>query len=230
LPEDPAPLEPTQVPEYAERLAKLEETWWRRVLPVQLPYRYNLRRLRLGRTLEVGCGIGRNLRHLHPDAVGIDHSSQMVAVCRERGLSAYTTDAFRGSESNPLGSFDSLLFAHILEHMTIDEAGALVEHYLPYVRSGGKVVLITPQERGFRSDATHRTFLDDRRLDELATERGLAVAKQYSWPLPRCFGSVFPYNEFVLVATRAATPLAPSSGDVDVRRRSIRPPFRPPSS
>jgi SAM-dependent methyltransferase len=83
--------------DYAERLQHLEAAWWKRLLDVQRPYRWNLRRSHLGCTLDLGCGIGRNLMNLDPGSVGIDHNRHSVAVARERGLTAYTTDEFLGS-------------------------------------------------------------------------------------------------------------------------------------
>ena len=54
----------TDVPAYADRLQTLEQARWKQLLDVQAPYRWNIRRLGLGRTLDVGCGLGRNLAHL----------------------------------------------------------------------------------------------------------------------------------------------------------------------
>ena len=45
---------------YADRL-KARLVWWKRALDVQAPYRWNLRRLKPGFMLDVGCGLGRNL-------------------------------------------------------------------------------------------------------------------------------------------------------------------------
>src|SRR4051794_27828148 len=71
---------------YAYRLARLETVWWKRWLDVQRPYRWNLRRLEPGFTLDIGCGLGRNLSHLGGDGVGIDHNEESVATARARGL------------------------------------------------------------------------------------------------------------------------------------------------
>lgn len=72
----------TAAPDYAERLEDAQRVWWKRVIPVQLPYQLNLRRQRLGRTLEVGCGIGSNLRTLGAGSFGIDHNEAAVAYAR----------------------------------------------------------------------------------------------------------------------------------------------------
>ena len=196
------PRPPTTGAGYTERLQRLSGAGWKQRLDVQAPYRWNIRRLRLGRTLDVGCGIGRNLDHLRGAGVGVDHNPTSVAACRARGLEAYTTDEFFADGHAEPGSFDSMLAAHLLEHLTADEAVALLASYLPCVRPGGTVVLITPQERGHASDATHVRFMAFVEAQELCAGAGLALQRQYSFPLPRRAGRAFTYNEFVTVARR----------------------------
>src|SRR5438477_5904865 len=104
----------TRGADYADRLVSLQQVWWKRLLPVQAPYRWNLRRLKLGSTLDVGCGIGRNLIHLGGDGVGIDHNPSSVAVARAAGLRAFTPEEFLASPFAAPRSFDSLLVAHVL--------------------------------------------------------------------------------------------------------------------
>src|SRR4051794_18594837 len=105
----------TDKADYAARLERLELAGWKRLLDVQRPYRWNIRRLNLGRTLDVGCGIGRNLLHLGGNGVGVDHNETSVQLCRERGLTAYTIDEFFASTESAPGSFDSMLVAHVVE-------------------------------------------------------------------------------------------------------------------
>lgn len=189
--------------DYAQRLRRLESAHWRRLLNVQAPYRWNVRRLNLGRTLDIGCGLGRNLAHVDGHGVGVDHNAEAIAVARERGLTAYTVEEFHSSAAAVPGSFDSLLLAHVVEHMSFDEAAAVLAEYLPYLSSTGRICLITPQERGYRTDATHVRFVDFAGLDELVGDLGFTVERKFSFPFPRAAGKVFPYNEFVLVAGRS---------------------------
>ena len=74
--------------------------------------------------------------------------------------------------------------------------------YLPYLASDGRICLITPQERGYGSDATHVHWVDLDELRSIADEAGFRVERAYSFPFPRVFGRAFTYNEFVLVARR----------------------------
>lgn len=193
----------TDQADYAARLERLESVWWKRLLDVQRPYRWNIRRLDLGRTLDVGCGIGRNLTHLGGNGVGVDHNATSIELCRARGLTAYTVDEFFASPDAAPGSFDSMLVAHVVEHMEEADAVDVVKSYLDCVKPGGKIVFITPQERGYASDATHVRFVGFEEQRHLADLLGLTVAKQFSFPLPRSFGKLFTYNEFDAVTTRS---------------------------
>ncbi|HVU49741.1 MAG TPA: class I SAM-dependent methyltransferase [Polyangia bacterium] len=184
---------------YAERLAA-SGRGWKRLLDVQRPYRWNVRRLGLGFVLDLGCGVGRNLGHLAGNGVGVDHSAESVARARAQGLAAFTPDEFAASEHARPGRFDGLLVAHVVEHMTFPEATALVRGYLSYVRPGGRAAFIVPQPAGFRSDATHVEPYDAAKLRRLAAELGLAVERCYSFPFPSLAGELFPHNETVLVA------------------------------
>jgi len=188
--------------EYTERLIRLQETRWKKLLRVQAPYRWNIRRMRLGFTLDVGCGIGRNIEHLGGNAVGLDTNVYSVAEARSRGFRAYTPAEFAASEWHRDGAFDSLLLAHVAEHMRRDQLIELLSEHLPAIRSGGQVVLITPQQAGFRSDPTHVEFMDLDRLRGVADELGLLRERDSSFPLPRLFGRVFVYNEFVSVSRK----------------------------
>jgi SAM-dependent methyltransferase len=197
---EPPPVPATSASSYTERLAALEGRRWKRALDVQRPYRWNIRRLEPGFVLDVGCGLGRNLAHLDGRGVGIDHNPESVRVARERGLRAFTPDEFAASTEARPGRFDSLLAAHVIEHLEAAVGEALVASYLPYVRAGGQVILICPQPAGFRSDATHVTYYDGPALSQLAARLGLDAATVRSFPFPAVAGRVFPYNEFVLVA------------------------------
>jgi len=195
----------TRSSRYASRLVALQSKGWKQRLRLLDPYRWNVRRLCPGRTLDVGCGIGRNLAHLDGRGVGVDHNPDAVAVARSRGLEAVLPEELQAEP----GSFDNLLLAHVLEHLDADGAQALVAQYLPYVRPGGRVVLITPQERGQASDDTHVRFVDLDALRALCQALSLEVAQARSFPFPRALGRWFIYNEFVVVAH---TPLPHQNG------------------
>ncbi|MBI5090180.1 MAG: class I SAM-dependent methyltransferase [Actinobacteria bacterium] len=195
----------TRGPEYAARLeaTTASRQGWRRWLDPQRPYRWNIRRLHLGRVLDVGCGTGRNLAHLDGNGVGVDHNETAVAIARSRGLRAWITAEFASSADAVPRSFDTVLFAHVLEHMTPLEASALVHEHLRYVRPGGRVVVICPQQRGQRSDPTHVTYMPPEVIAALLAEAGVSVERTTSFPLPSFAGRWFTHNETIVVGRTA---------------------------
>jgi 2-polyprenyl-3-methyl-5-hydroxy-6-metoxy-1,4-benzoquinol methylase len=188
----------THSSEYAVRLTDLQSVWWKRLLPVQLPFHRALRNLELGRTIEIGCGAGRLLSALPAGSVGVDHNPGLVEHCRSKGLTAYSVEEFAATATER--SFDSILIAHVIEHLDQGDGSALVRTYLPYLRPGGRVVVITPQERGQASDPTHVRLVDFAAARALVEACGLSVERQRSFPFPRFMGRAFIYNEFMTVA------------------------------
>lgn len=200
-----ASLDSTEGEEYTNRLNRLQMSSWKRMLDVQAPYRWNLRRLFGDRkVLEVGCGIGRCLNHLAPNGVGVDHNAHSIDECRAQGLTAFTTDEFFESEYAKPGRFDGILAAHLVEHMPREEAVKILQGYLEYLTPDARMVLICPQERGYASDSTHVAFSDFDALTDVAYQLGFQKTKRQSFPFPRFAGKAFTYNEFVLVADRTS--------------------------
>jgi len=194
-------IEPTADENYTRRLVGLQSKRWKRLFNVQLPWQLHLRSLKLGRTLDVGSGIGRNLVSLGAGSIGVDHNSFSVATANQAGLTSYTVDEFFASKKLAAPhSFDSMLVAHVIEHLSPADAISVIGSYLPMIKPGGRIVWITPQERGFASDATHINFVDFPEQLALAEHFGLEPVKHYSFPFPRFVGKFFTYNETVVIS------------------------------
>lgn len=192
--------EPGYGDSYARRLSSLQEARWKQVLDVQRPYRWNLDRLCKGRVLDVGCGIGRNLRNLAGRSVGVDTNAAAVAVAVNQGLPAFTLEEWPESAFAQLATFDTLLFSHVLEHLSFTDAHNVISGYLPYIRPGGLVVIECPQEVGYRSDATHIRWVDEAEIRRQCSALGLELEREFSFPFPRALGRAFIYNQFEAVA------------------------------
>lgn len=186
----------TTDPWYTERLQRSGASSLRRSIPD--PYRWNLRRLRLGRVLDIGCGVGRCLAFLDGHGVGVDHNPTSVAECRRRGFEAHTPEEFATLE---VGQFDTLLLSHVLEHLEAEAGSALVAEHLHRLRPGGRILLITPQEAGQRSDPTHVRFVDAEASRALLSGLGATGIRSRSFPFPRIVGRVFVHNETHVIGT-----------------------------
>jgi len=152
----------------------------------------------LGRVLDVGCGVGRCLEFLDGNGIGVDHNPTSVDECRARGFVAYTPEAFALVD---VGVFDTLLMSHVVEHLDPSSGVELVRSYLPYIRAGGRIVLITPQEAGQRSDPTHVTFVDAEAARSLLASLRIPVSRVRSFPFPRPIGRFFVHNETISIGT-----------------------------
>jgi len=189
----------TQSEAYTNRLTALSGRFISRLVGGQ-PYRWKIRRITNGNVLEVGCGIGRNLNFLGSRAVGVDHNSMSIKVCRERGFIAYTPDEFLALPDIANRMFDTLLFSHVIEHLTFADARALLNTYVKHLSPGGKLIMICPQKRGFASDSTHVTYFDLETLAQLAASIHCSELSRKSFPFPAVFGRWFTYNEWVHIS------------------------------
>ncbi len=90
----------------------------------------------------------------------ITHSKLVLFGPAATGIIANRFVSCMDAKDAGLGGFDSLLVAHVLEHLDAETARDLLATYLPYVREGGRAIVITPQQAGFRSDATHVRYVD----------------------------------------------------------------------
>lgn len=196
---------------YADRLETLTQKKWKVLLDVQRPYRWNIKRLKPGKTLDIGCGVGRHLAHLPDGSVGLDFNQHSISKARSLGCEAYTPEDFFSHEKyrDKEPRFDSILLSHVLEHLTVDESHTVISTYLPYLRKGGKVIAICPQEKGYATPPQgrargedHVTFLDAEGIEEILKDLGLEITAAYSFPFPRGMGKVFRHNETVVVGEK----------------------------
>jgi putative flippase GtrA/precorrin-6B methylase 2 len=184
---------------YTERSLKLSTKWWKRLLPVQLPYRLIIKKNVRGSMLEIGCGTGRVLKHFSTNGIGIDNNEFSIKECQKQNLRAFTVKDFVGSEFDQEAAYDNLLFIHVLEHMSSGQAVELIKKYKKNLRRNGKLVIACPQEKGFASDPTHVEFMDIQKLSEICKQAGFEIVKTFSFPFPRNCGKFFLYNESYLV-------------------------------
>ena len=193
----------TSSDKYAQRLIDLQERNWKKKLSFLNPYRYHISKVCHGNVLEVGCGIGRVLEFIPNRSVGVDHNKKSISEAKAKGLNAYHSQDFLDGDLFEYESFDTLLFSHVLEHMSMEEAKDILSMYLPYLKNGGRVVLITPQEKGQKSDETHVTYMSQERLSTLALSVHLVKTSGYSFPFPSFFSSYFIYNEHVFIGVKS---------------------------
>ena len=132
--------------------------------------------------LDLGCGRGELLDLLQEqgiDARGVERDERLAAECRARGLTVVPGDAVAYVQNLPPESVGSVVMLQLLEHLSLDEIGALFPALYQAIRPGGHLVAETinvTSWTGFSSaflrDYTHRTPLHPDTLAHLIAAAG----------------------------------------------------------
>ncbi len=142
-----------------------------------------------GPTVDFGCGVGELLRRLPEGSVGLEINPSTVEHCQAQGLDVLLYDADADDWSlTPLGKrhgLRSLVISHVLEHLErpMEKFNLLLR---ACQRLGiSRVLAIVPGPAGFRSDATHKTFIDRAMLSDPAIPNGteFSLAKTRHFPI-----------------------------------------------
>jgi len=207
---------------YAHLDAKSPAAFHRRRLVVQLVRnaRPDARRI-----LDVGCGQGELLGALQlamPEASvdGADVSEQSLTDSRKRSPNGDLfildlSDAdFEEKYRDRLGLYDVVTCSEVIEHIP-DDARALKRLHALLAPRGAAIVTV-PGGKMSRFDEIigHHRHYAPARLERLLTAQGFSVEAVLAWGFP--FHSV--YRTAVRVASRAAMPNDPATGDAEANR------------
>lgn len=118
-----------------------------------------------GLLVELGCGRGEFLEAARDDVdrvVGVDVDPEMVARVREAGIEAVHSDVLSylsTTDHRP----DAVFLAHLIEHLTVEDAYAMLEKAATIISGGGVIIIVTPNPaclanltNDFWSDPTHQ--------------------------------------------------------------------------
>lgn len=161
-----------------------------------------------GRTLDFGCGIGELLSRLPSGSTGLECNKTTISYCNAQGLDVFFYDGFEDDwclSSVPRErKFESMVISHVLEHLEEPEkilAKLLVASELFSVRT---VLVIVPGKAGFKSDPTHRKFVDMSMMKEVinkAQNWNIKSKEYYPFNIEQT-GNFFIHNELQVVLER----------------------------
>ncbi|MCI0557763.1 MAG: class I SAM-dependent methyltransferase, partial [Nitrososphaera sp.] len=131
--------------------------------------------------LELGCGPGHVLeflaKHGFQNIEGIDISPEQVELARARGLRAKAADVFRFLSTGKK-SYAAVIAVDFVEHFTQQELLKLFPLVFKALRSGGILLLQTPNAQGLfpgqviYGDLTHRTIFAQDSLQHILSLAG----------------------------------------------------------
>jgi ubiquinone/menaquinone biosynthesis C-methylase UbiE len=108
----------------------------------------------LGRVLDVGCGVGDDVRAIGPEAIGIDASATMTLQARARGGTFARGDvhALPFAEA----SFGGARTERVLQH--VEDPDTALRELARVVRTGGRLVLAEPDQSTLAISGTEPTL------------------------------------------------------------------------
>ena len=137
--------------------------------------------------LDLGCGRGELLEALRDagiEARGADSDPAMVAACRRLGLAVEESDAVSALHAAAPGSLGGVAAVHLVEHLPAAVWMQLVEAAAAALRTGGLLLVETPNPESLRvgaglfwTDPTHRVPVHADALAFVAKAVGLEVVE-----------------------------------------------------
>ncbi|MEH2394499.1 MAG: methyltransferase domain-containing protein [Nostoc sp.] len=134
--------------------------------------------------VDIGCGRGEWIDLLSKQgfkASGIDINVAMVQECQNLGLDAVLGDGLEYLRSLPDNSLAAVSSFHVIEHLQLQKLISLIDEVLRVLRSGGVVILETPNPENlivgacnFYLDPTHRNPIPPPTAKFILESRGFA--------------------------------------------------------
>jgi len=139
-----------------------------------------------GRILDLGCGRGEFLELLTArgfQAEGVDLNVEMIAICRDKGLSVEKGDLLECLAARPDASLDGIFSSQVIEHLPPASLRRLVELSYAKLRPEGRILLETVNPLSvfalvhiYFLDFTHRTPVHPQALQFLLEAAGFSSA------------------------------------------------------
>jgi O-antigen chain-terminating methyltransferase len=137
--------------------------------------------------VDVGCGRGEWLDILQECGLigrGIEVNRAFIDMCRERGLEVLEGDAIQALRGMPDGSAGAITSMHVIEHLPLERAIALLDEARRVLRPHGLIILDTPNPENlsvghqwFYMDPTRRPPMPPEALRWTVEARGFSEVR-----------------------------------------------------
>ena len=172
---------------------------------VRTVYLNDIKKYCIGKTIDFGCGVGELLKILPGGSVGFEVNKVVVEFCKKNGLNV---NLYIPEEDDynfrmiGTGQYETFTMNHVLEHLG-QSSNVITKIFESCQRLGIiRIVFTVPGHKGYKSDATHQTFIN---MDYLS-RTGVLDSKHYQLKVNKyfpvnseSFSKVFTHNELRLV-------------------------------
>jgi 2-polyprenyl-3-methyl-5-hydroxy-6-metoxy-1,4-benzoquinol methylase len=172
---------------------------------VRTVYLNDIKKYCIGKTIDFGCGVGELLKILPGGSVGFEVNKVVVDFCKKNGLNVNLyipgEDDYNFRMIGP-GQYETFTMNHVLEHL--EQSSYVIAKIFESCQRLGiiRIVFTVPGHKGYKSDATHQTFIN---MDYL-NKTGICVNKYYQLKVNKyfpvnseSFSKIFTHNELRLV-------------------------------
>jgi hypothetical protein len=158
-----------------------------------------------GKTIDFGCGVGELLQYLDKGSLGLEVNPVAVHFCKAHGMEVNLydpeTDQYRLSMI-PEHCCTTFTMNHVLEH--IENAAEVVSALFKSCHRLGikRIVLTVPGIKGYASDPTHRSFIDQGFFEKnkLWDNPYYTRVQEKHFPVNSAtFGEYFTHNEWRII-------------------------------
>jgi len=105
--------------------------------------------------LDVGCGYGEKLIHIHNknyDISGVEKNKFILNKMRDKGYKVFDLEEFKRQDTK----YDLIIMSHIIEHFDYESLKEFMEYYLQFLKDGGDLIIFTPTlSKDFYVDFDH---------------------------------------------------------------------------
>ncbi len=133
---------------------------------------------------DLGCGTGEFLNYCRSKnipAVGFDSNSFLVEMNLKNGLNTEYADILEIHKKDYLIHY--AICDNVLEHLSEDQLISLFRNLKKVFVKGGILLIIVPCEKGFKSDPTHKTFVDLGLMKSICYKHNLHLESSSYLPL-----------------------------------------------
>lgn len=132
--------------------------------------------------VDLGCGTGEFLSYLSKkkrEFSAIDNNPFLVEKCVKNGFKVKLDDV---TTLATLGNMDNAVIDNVLEHLDLNQINAFFTSAKSKMNAGGILVVVVPDEKGYKYDPTHKTFVNTTIINQMCEKHGLKLINKFLHP------------------------------------------------